>query len=189
MKSTKFKSIALLCASLLFAQAANAHIVSVGWKDNGNGSVTLWGEHWHGDQTSPSTANGGITIDDGVNTPYKVQWNSVQNNLDRDDLLANGTFDGFQLDNPSDTREYMDWLITDPLVIGNGTYSFFTGTNCCIDTMSAAVNVTLTGITSVASGTGPGEFTGVAAVPEPETYAMFLAGLGLMGFVARRKQA
>lgn len=29
----------------------------------------------------------------------------------------------------------------------------------------------------------------IAAVPEPETYAMFLAGLGLMAFVARRKKA
>lgn len=29
---------------------------------------------------------------------------------------------------------------------------------------------------------------GVAAVPEPETYAMMLAGLGLMGFVARRRR-
>lgn len=29
----------------------------------------------------------------------------------------------------------------------------------------------------------------VAAVPEPEAYAMFLAGLGLLGFAARRKQA
>lgn len=28
----------------------------------------------------------------------------------------------------------------------------------------------------------------VAAVPEPEMYAMFLAGLGLMGFVARRRK-
>ncbi len=28
----------------------------------------------------------------------------------------------------------------------------------------------------------------VAAVPEPETYAMFLAGLGLMGFIARRRK-
>jgi hypothetical protein len=27
-----------------------------------------------------------------------------------------------------------------------------------------------------------------AVVPEPETYAMFLAGLGLMGFMARRRQ-
>lgn len=29
----------------------------------------------------------------------------------------------------------------------------------------------------------------LAAVPEPETYAMMLAGLGLIGFVARRRQA
>lgn len=28
---------------------------------------------------------------------------------------------------------------------------------------------------------------GVSAVPEPETYAMFLAGLGLMGFMSRRR--
>ena len=31
-------------------------------------------------------------------------------------------------------------------------------------------------------------YTFAAAVPEPETYAMLLAGLGLMGFVARRRQ-
>ena len=29
---------------------------------------------------------------------------------------------------------------------------------------------------------------GVAAVPEPETYAMMLAGIGLLGFVVRRKK-
>ena len=29
---------------------------------------------------------------------------------------------------------------------------------------------------------------GVAAIPEPETYAMMLAGLGLMGFIARRRK-
>lgn len=31
-------------------------------------------------------------------------------------------------------------------------------------------------------------FTITAAVPEPETYAMLLAGLGLMGFAARRRK-
>ena len=34
--------------------------------------------------------------------------------------------------------------------------------------------------------TGPVDVTGV--IPEPETYAMLLAGLGLMGFVARRRR-
>jgi hypothetical protein len=35
-------------------------------------------------------------------------------------------------------------------------------------------------------------FTGVlptAPVPEPESYAMILAGLGLMGFMVRRKKS
>jgi hypothetical protein len=28
----------------------------------------------------------------------------------------------------------------------------------------------------------------IPAIPEPETYAMMLAGLGLLGFVARRRR-
>ena len=32
------------------------------------------------------------------------------------------------------------------------------------------------------------EFVPTSAIPEPETYAMFLAGLGLMGFAARRRK-
>jgi hypothetical protein len=32
------------------------------------------------------------------------------------------------------------------------------------------------------------EMTGTAAIPEPETYAMLLVGLGLIGFTARRKK-
>jgi hypothetical protein len=38
-------------------------------------------------------------------------------------------------------------------------------------------------------GTYPNIQTITAAVPEPETYAMMLAGLGMMGFVARRRKA
>jgi hypothetical protein len=33
-----------------------------------------------------------------------------------------------------------------------------------------------------------GEVTPTAAIPEPETYAMLFAGLGLLGFAARRRR-
>jgi hypothetical protein len=43
--------------------------------------------------------------------------------------------------------------------------------------------VTATSVSTLPS-TGP-----IAAVPEPETYAMMLAGLGALGFVGRRRKA
>jgi hypothetical protein len=36
---------------------------------------------------------------------------------------------------------------------------------------------------------GSADFRGVAAIPEPETYALMLAGLGVLAFVARRRKA
>ena len=42
--------------------------------------------------------------------------------------------------------------------------------------------------TAVASGTFSGTLT-VTPVPEPETYAMMLAGLGALGFMARRRKS
>jgi hypothetical protein len=51
---------------------------------------------------------------------------------------------------------------------------------------TAFTSVTLAGTTAI--GLQITDFT-VAAVPEPETYALMLAGLGLVGFVARRRKA
>lgn len=42
--------------------------------------------------------------------------------------------------------------------------------------------------TTASSGVLPIGSISIAAIPEPETYAMFLAGLGLLGFASRRKQ-
>jgi hypothetical protein len=44
-----------------------------------------------------------------------------------------------------------------------------------------------TGLTDANGAITSGYFGGSAPVPEPETYAMLLAGLGLVGFAARRK--
>ena len=43
------------------------------------------------------------------------------------------------------------------------------------------------GLTDTNGAITSGYFAGMAPVPEPETYAMLLAGLGLLGFAARRK--
>lgn len=42
-------------------------------------------------------------------------------------------------------------------------------------------------VNSVTTSGGSVKFTQMAAVPEPETYGMLLVGLGLIGFVARRR--
>jgi hypothetical protein len=44
----------------------------------------------------------------------------------------------------------------------------------------------LTGMTLASGGSYAGSIN-VTPVPEPESYALFLAGLGLMGFIARRR--
>jgi hypothetical protein len=49
---------------------------------------------------------------------------------------------------------------------------------------AAALHVTSIGLNGDSAWYGP-----TAPIPEPETYALLLAGLGLMGFVARRRKA
>ena len=187
--------MASFVASLLgVASTASAHLVAFGWKDNGNGTITMFGEHWHGDQNVPSTANGGVRI--GVYgtdpTLWPVfQWTGVLNNqggttAGMNAMVTSGVLTGYAVDpgNFSNSASENDWFFTDPLVLGNGTWGLFTGTNCCIDTMSGPGKFVLTGITSIPPGTGPGN-----NVPEPGSLALFGIGVvGLAAAVRRRKQ-
>lgn len=183
----------------LASAAANAHTVTFGWTDNSNGTVTLWNEHWHGDQIFPCSegilcsANGGLTISgNGTNdpssygiNPYTVQWAGTVNNTDRDAMVSDGTLTGYTSDGTeAGGGDYDDWLYTAPVVIGDGFWWFFTGTNCCIDTMVHPVLVQLTGIGSVDPGTGPGGTTGV-----PEPGLLGLLGIGVLGLLGRRRLA
>jgi hypothetical protein len=47
--------------------------------------------------------------------------------------------------------------------------------------LATPYNISLSGLVA-----GPGVWSSISAVPEPESYAMLLAGLGLIGAVVRR---
>lgn len=181
----KSKSLALMASAIAmasFSTAAGAHLVQFGWKDNGAGGVTLYGEHWHGDLTSAYSDNGGIHITpvSFVGPTITAQWSSVINNATTASLGLTGSQcdpfnSGCDVDN--------DWMVTVPIALGNGVYDFFTGPGCCVDTMSQPVRVTITGVTSV-----PPDTIGDGAVPEPSTWAMLILGFGAVGATLRRRQ-
>lgn len=87
---------------------------------------------------------------------------------------------------------YEDWLMSGPVQTANiPLYTPFIGISWTPST-DGVLHLTLnssayyTGISTVNSSELATGYT-VTAVPEPTTYGMLLAGLGLLGFVARRK--
>lgn len=186
----KFMKTALVASLgwLAFTGVANAHLVGFGWKDNGNGTITMFGEHWHGTQSSAYSDNGGVRIGVYGTDPATwqlFQWTGVLNNKTEAAMLADGTIDGFAKE-PSHWSGFDDdWFFTNPLVLGNGTWGLFTGTGCCVDTMAAPGQFVITGISSVPGGTGPGTVP-PGQVPEPASLA--LVGLALVGLTAARRR-
>lgn len=103
----------------------------------------------------------------------------------------NGTTNGVDL--------FKTGLVTEiqPTAYGVGSTFIFTGLSAGTYTLSweAFSNTKTTNLISGATSSvygGTGKFSTqviVSSVPEPETYAMILAGLGIVGFMSRRRKA
>lgn len=76
------------------------------------------------------------------------------------------------------------------LTVPNGSYTFTFNVVGATDLNTTGINAHVGAGFSNEDGSGTYGILSqlTTPVPEPETYAMLLAGLGLMGFVARRRQ-
>ena len=71
-------------------------------------------------------------------------------------------------------------FFTSPVPFYNSAFAAFTNTTSQVNAISPTEF-------TIRQGGGAFNFAPVAAIPEPETYALMLAGLGVIGFTARRR--
>jgi len=152
--------------------------------DGAGGFFSIFGAGWGAKQGNVSTLNklftNQFTFD--VSGPGQTSGSVSASFTNKQDVVitsfdiytAGGTLVLTGLsDNPSNhTQENDNWYLPELSTLGAGNYY-----------------LQVTGQILGASGGVYGGSMNVTAVPEPETYAMLLAGLGLVGFIGRRKAA
>ena len=166
---------------------APGHLVYAVTITNHTGSESkgaLWGFGFDPDQGIPGTGSFNTTnVIDGVGLLSSVTATSSDGYFVtlRDITAANAQF----------VQPYVDPLACcspiDPLTMyttaqGVGNYGFFD------HSINMAFTLGHNGVLQDHESTVLGYELIMGAVPEPETYAMFMAGLGLMGFIARRRK-
>ena len=156
--------------------------VATGWSITGGGAVSSNGTAWEGTTTSgthfgvlQNISSISQTFTSGIQADYSFSFDLALRGSHYDAGQAVAVkLDGQLLGTFSPTTSWSA-LSVSALQVAAGTHTLqFAGTNPLnkVDTSAFLDNVTMT----------------VTPVPEPETYAMFLAGLGLMGAVARRRK-
>jgi hypothetical protein len=173
---------------LVLAAAALSLQAPVTWADV---AVAL-----HEDFASSATFNGTLTFSDNFDTlkgvsgmltggpygPWEIGWTY---RLGMGLPATAQTFD-------SNPNTYEDWLM-EGVIVGHASFYigiswyFADGNQNFKLALSPDTDVLYAGIGSQAVS-DPAVSYQVGAIPEPETYAMMLAGLGLLGFMARRRK-
>lgn len=173
----KLKQVVLGSIFAAIASVANAGLLD---------GKTVKFEYFYPDLSSPyyGSPNGNYVVGAGVEVSPIVDGNGALDlqsdgftvNFGNNVGFSNGTFNGFVISDVNSTiAPFTSFtLITNTAGGPNPTLSF--------DADNLYVN--WQGL----SYSGGELVFAVNAVPEPETYAMLLAGVGLLGFVARRRK-
>jgi PEP-CTERM motif len=187
----------LFVALLALCSTASAHTTSVGSFNAGVvGSVTLvLGTYEHGSPLVQGSVSliGGPTIPPSVTQSFTsvlltkpVGLIDGVNNFYADSNPSTwGTLPSDSYNSPTDTTgigPVVNWMGATFSGLTAGTYTYQ------ISGMTAVNWNNINSFQSNWTGTLIIPGTSVNPIPEPETYAMLLAGLGLLGFVARRRK-
>jgi choice-of-anchor C domain-containing protein len=201
MISNTFLKLALVSAMLSagYAQASTELVVNgnfesftgasfTGYKTVGNGQTTITG--WDVSDTSVDLINNGQygaisgTSIDMLGTPGPGAISQTLNTVAGQSYTL--SFDLSK--NPGDSPALF-------VSLNGGSATEYLGSSTITPytmNFTATSNATVLKFESAASGYSGAVIDNVsvlAAVPEPETYGMLLAGLGLIGFMARRRKA
>jgi len=115
-----------------------------------------------------------LSVDNGANTATPASGSAWTNDLMKNNFNGSLTWSYFLLNGESSTFQWQQQLVANPVVNQFGNPG-------SVDTLSAAP---ITFTFDIATNQ-----LVLAPVPEPGTYAMLLAGLAAVGFMARRRKA